>query len=220
MPLRLRDNLHWCLCAGRAIFLDLEHDRYFRLPPKAEAAFLRLADGTPRPRDGERLDMLLARGPISGGARAPSRKRRLPVPVADFVRDLPRRSSLRAAAAAFVYQLHAAWLLRRLGIGQATKRIETRAASIGNPPQDQEERLAEILAPFSGTGLILPAADRCLPRALALHALCCRNNIRTQVVIGVRADPFAAHCWVQREDLVLIGDYEQARLFTPIAVLG
>jgi hypothetical protein len=35
----------------------------------------------------------------------------------------------------------------------------------------------------------------------------------------VIAHPFAAHCWVQLGDAVLIGGYEQARLYTPILVI-
>jgi len=47
-----------------------------------------------------------------------------------------------------------------------------------------------------------------------------RSGIYPRLVFGVRANPFRAHAWVQLEDKVLIGDYEQVRLFTPIAALG
>jgi hypothetical protein len=32
----------------------------------------------------------------------------------------------------------------------------------------------------------------------------------------VRTNPFAAHAWVQIDEEVLVGDFEQVRLFTPI----
>jgi hypothetical protein len=40
------------------------------------------------------------------------------------------------------------------------------------------------------------------------------------LVFGVRMNPFRAHCWVQLGGQVLIGDFEQVRLFTPIAAFG
>lgn len=43
MVFRLRDGLSWCECAGRAVFLDLERDRYFCLPDDADVAFRRWA---------------------------------------------------------------------------------------------------------------------------------------------------------------------------------
>ena len=35
MPLQLRGNVHWCDSGGRAVFLDVEADRYFCLPAAA-----------------------------------------------------------------------------------------------------------------------------------------------------------------------------------------
>jgi hypothetical protein len=32
-------------------------------------------------------------------------------------------------------------------------------------------------------------------------------------------EPFAAHCWVQWGDAVIVGDLEHSRMFTPILAL-
>jgi hypothetical protein len=47
-----------------------------------------------------------------------------------------------------------------------------------------------------------------------------RAGIRPTLVFGVSADPFAAHCWVQLDDIVLTGDLDTARQFTPILALS
>jgi len=38
-------------------------------------------------------------------------------------------------------------------------------------------------------------------------------------VIGIRPDPFLAHCWVQHKGLVLNDDIDNVRTFTPILVI-
>ena len=44
---------------------------------------------------------------------------------------------------------------------------------------------------------VLPRDPRCLNTALVLSALLARRGIGATLVIGVRADPFAAHAWVE-----------------------
>ena len=54
---------------------------------------------------------------------------------------------------------------------------------------------------------------------LAFHSSCRKRGLETKLVLGVIAHPFTAHCWVQLGTAVLVGGYEQARLYTPILVL-
>jgi hypothetical protein len=90
----------------------------------------------------------------------------------------------------------------------------------GSGADDADVRLHRIAAAFAAAGLVIPAADRCLVRAIALHSLCRRMGIRPRLVFGVRLDPFRAHCWVELDGLVLTQDFEQARLFTAILASG
>jgi hypothetical protein len=76
-----------------------------------------------------------------------------------------------------------------------------------------------VAAAFESAALILRKADQCLPRALAARTLGQRLGIRATVVFGVRLDPFAAHCWAQWHDAVIVGDLEEVRLFMPILVV-
>lgn len=76
---------------------------------------------------------------------------------------------------------------------------------------------AEAIADgFSRSALLFSPADRCLPRSIAFFKLCQRRKIPTALVLGVRINPFTAHCWVQSDTHVLNDSVENIRLFTPI----
>lgn len=220
MPLRLREDVFWCLCHGRAIFLDLRHDRYLCLPPAAEPAFRRLASG------GELQDEEALRGLIGSGLllRSDSPGDFAPALVRpatdDFLQDGARRSGLAAIAGAVAFEALAAWRLRQRSLLEIVDWEEGNGVRASRKRRSSKARLEAIVSFFARPGMLVPAAGRCLVRALAAHAACCSAGFRPRLVFGVGLDPFRAHAWVQLEDKVLVGDYEQVRLFTPIAAFG
>ena len=80
-------------------------------------------------------------------------------------------------------------------------------------------QVEQIAAASAAAAFVTRSHDRCLVRALAVHALCSRTAVRPKLVFGVAAHPFAAHCWVQLGSAVLVGGFEQARLHTPVLVI-
>lgn len=76
--------------------------------------------------------------------------------------------------------------------------------------------LAVILAAYTSTHAWIGQADRCLMKSIALYRLLIREGITAELVIGVRLAPFSAHCWVQKDGMVLNDRFERVRLFTPI----
>lgn len=221
MGLRLRDNLHWCVSGGRAVFLDIEADRYFCLPNTLEAAFLRFGAGAALPGDPARLTALVARGLLvdSPGPEPVAAAAAIDAPRRDFLELPAPRARTGDLMRALALEARWAWRLRRQRLREIATQLERRGHA-GQAAAATEARLARIVSAWCASGLILPAADRCLVRALALQECCAREGIRARLVFGVRMDPFRAHCWVQRGDQVLVGDFEQVRLFTPIAALG
>ena len=222
MSLRLRDNLHWCVCGGRVIFLDLEADRYCCLPSPAEAAFIRLAGGEAQPGDRERVCSLVARGmliddPASIGLGPAGH---IPRPTGDLLEEPFPSPHFPDVLRAVASEVRWTWALRVKPLAKIAQEIEACAYQRGHPSPVADARLRRIVSASAAAGLILRAADRCLVRALSLHATCRRHGIYPHLVFGVRVNPFRAHCWVQLGDRVLIGDFEQVRLFTPIAALG
>ena len=82
----------------------------------------------------------------------------------------------------------------------------------------ETERAIELRA-FEHARLLRSAADRCLPRSIALSLRLARRGIHAHIVIGVRSDPFGAHCWVQHGEAVLNDTAEEVLRYTPILVV-
>lgn len=221
MPFQLRDNVFWCDCAGRAVFLDVDADRYFCLPLDINEAFLRLVTGAPEPRDAERLQMLVSRGIlIEGGASAAIAKP--PIIEAadrDLLDDPHPAPGMYSILQELVSELAAVRLLRTRKFSQVIDLIRRKGANSRRPPRNPDSMLQAIGGASSAASFLLRVHDRCLVRALAVHLICVRYGIRPKLVFGVIPHPFAAHCWVQLGNRVLVGGFEHARLYTPILVL-
>jgi hypothetical protein len=102
---------------------------------------------------------------------------------------------------------------------QAIESIRRAGPTLNCVKRDEHRSIQVAVSAAAATALLLRSHDRCLVRGLALHSLCRKRGLNTKLVLGVVAHPFAAHCWVQLENVVLVGGYEQARLYTPILVL-
>jgi hypothetical protein len=63
------------------------------------------------------------------------------------------------------------------------------------------------------------AKDACLFDALALSEFLAQHGVFPQWVFGVQARPFAAHCWLQQDGVVLNDTAEHIRRYTPIMVV-
>ena len=221
MPFQLSDHVHWCNCEGRAVFLDIRADRYFCIPKTSNDAFLRLAARRMQPSDKDLLDALVARGLLietksNGGIR--------PAPVIDApthdLADERRQSAailwvLRSLAA----ELGAAWRLRIREFQAVIEGARNRVRTTTGECDSASVALQAIASASASAALVIRSHDRCLVRALAAHALCARAGVKPELVFGVTAHPFAAHCWVQLGSTVLVGGFEQARLYTPILVI-
>ena len=62
----------------------------------------------------------------------------------------------------------------------------------------------------------IPFQGQCLYRAYTLRRYLRLAGLDACWVFGVRTWPFAAHCWLQVEDLILDDDLDRVRLYTPI----
>lgn len=216
MPLSLRAGLSWCVCAHQAVFLDLEGDRYFRLPETLDDLFQRWAAGE-EIATGD-LAPLVARGILEPGDRGPAAPARYAPATRDFAVGNERRAPLRHVIAAIGSQLRARHALKRHSIASVVARIVAEQA-IATILVLDEKRQREIASAFAASGMVLRAADDCLPRAIAARRMCQRKRLDTALIFGVRLNPFAAHSWVQAGDAVIVGDLENVRLYTPILVL-
>lgn len=219
MPLQLRDDLFWCNCQGRAIFLDTAADRYFCLPPAANDAFLRLAVRGHDPGDAQRLATLVDAGLLRAvDGDEPIR----PPPLSDApTHDSPHGGGIDAIATlqALASESRMVRALRTQPFHQVVEMVRGARPRGGKGDPDPSRAVGKIVSGFAAAALLTGSHDRCLVRALAVQSACKRSGIASKLVFGVVAHPFAAHSWVQLGLAVLVGGFEQARLYTPILIV-
>jgi hypothetical protein len=196
----------WTVAEDQAIFLDLLQDRYFGLGEPGNSRFrARIARGElaawqlpaclPKPHACET--------PLSG-----------PPPLADNSFDI-------AGMAA------ALWVERRIERRIKAKPFHQILIGIRKMAEHRISDVSEarpgcipgIVADSERARLIRSAANRCVPRSLALVLRCATRGIRVHAVIGVKTKPFEAHCWAQYGSVVLTDPIEHVLQFQPILVI-
>lgn len=220
---RLGQNVTFCRAAGASIFLDLSSGRYVGLPTGIQAAFDRYLSGEPLDNlDQSRLQFLVDRGllrPTEDGAGDPVRPLNCTSQVQENLGGSGRTnvSEFLVAAASRIYAYR---YVRRTSLSVIAQGIGQRR--LGLPHDSAFEETSTYLSVISAvnrTRAIIDSTDRCLPDSLAFLWLCFRRGLRPSLVIGVRPAPFSAHCWVQKDSIVLSDTVENTRLYTPILIL-
>ena len=200
-----RDNLAWCEIDGQLIFLDITQDRYFRLPDT---------------RNREALEALGQPGPDRRG-QPPG----FPVPTGW---RMPVRSSLAMAEGAFQLAevARALWVQRRAERRLALRSFSSNLIALRRTLEARPGTAclagcadARTIRAFEHARLLRSAADRCLPRSIALACCLAARGARAMVVIGVKLAPFGAHCWAQAGDEVLCDTAEEVLRYRPILVI-
>jgi hypothetical protein len=220
MPLQLRDDVHWCDSGGRAVFLDTLADRYFCLPQSANEAFLRLAAARPLPGDTARLGCLVETK-ILVETDPPSsipQPALIDTPTHDLIEARLGRPSL-SFLTMFVAEVRAGRALRSRPFREILAAAREQPRRRRPPPLKAARSIEKIASAAAALSFVTGGHDRCLVRALAVHAMCKHRGLKAELVFGVIAHPFSAHCWVQAGSAVVVGGYEHARLYTPVLVI-
>jgi len=217
----LADGLSFCRIGPRLVFLDLAGDRYFTLPPESARSFARLlADEPLSPEDRRNLAGLEGQKVL---AAAPAGARPAPC-------DPPPEAthSLLEEECGAVGMLDVAGTLAMLGmvrlelrlqpLARALARLERRKSAAAGIP-GSEDRIRAVAAAFRQVAFLASPLDRCLPRSIAAAHVLLRRGCAPTLVIGVSAQPFAAHCWVQCGPLLVTERLDEVRNFTPILTI-
>jgi hypothetical protein len=214
----LRTGLSYCWSGDQAIFLDIDADRYFRLGQTAERLIstLEATDAVRSPADEPLLLRLIESGFLVEteiGEIAPCHAIRPRVSALDCVDPdldkgrLPRLIFDLLAARTWLRFRSLSAILRDLRATQAQEREISGA------------ELQSIAHTFRAAGYVVGALDQCLPRSIALMRYMVRVGASPSLIFAIMARPFAAHCWVQVDDIVLTDTIENVRQFTPIRVV-
>lgn len=197
--------LAWREIDGQLLFLNLIADRYFRLERDQNLAFLDMLDRTGRSRWRQPPDF-----PLPARWMAPSDTTTF-IDEGDF--DLAEVA-------------RSLWLQRRVErrIGSAgfhSVLVQTRSllqARCGGAFEERG-RPGRAVRAFEHARILRTAADRCLPRSIALAIRLASLGTPVTLAIGVKLAPFGAHCWVQHGDLVLSDRIGEVQAYTPLLVL-
>jgi len=136
--------------------------------------------------------------------------------------DAPtEKLSLCTVFAFVVASICAKAALRFWPFDRVVRRVAQRKArcSDANEPLDLE-RARRLIEAFERMRVFLfSTRDECLHDSLAVLEFLARYRIFPSWVFGVRARPFAAHCWVQHEDVVFNDTVEHVSTYVPIMAI-
>lgn len=224
-----------CPLLASTILLDLERNRYFGIGPRETRALSTLAlnwsDATGAGAQVEPLEpdaaiamasALIGAGLLSRDAPADraslcSAPPDLSGALTSAGHELHRQSTLRVAhIAAFLGSL--AWTRRAL----RSRTLYSIACEVRDRKEAargafEQQRAIELVGLFRRLRPhTFAARDRCLFHSLALVRFMSRHAVFPSWVIGVRANPWGAHAWVQQDTLLLDANPEHVCEYTPI----
>lgn len=222
MTCYLPKDLSVCVSSGQAIFLDVARDRYFRLPPAQDAIARTLIEG------GEACDedicALRELGVLADSSKEarPFVAVRTPVPECSLLEERDggsSRPSLRLIAETAWALALAQRQLKRKGLKRTLDRLAMRKQRALAGAEAPANAICALARSFHATRRLVPLNPVCLRDSVAMLSFLLRRNITASLVIGVKAQPFAAHCWVQRDGVVFNCPLEYAAMFTPIRIV-
>jgi hypothetical protein len=217
------------------VILDLKRDRYFALEAARTASLTPLLPGWPAPSPESRGGLpelaveeaaapLLQQGWLldEGAASKDATPVRLPAPETDLSgSDEIAGAKLGAhTVIAFLFaSIFAKLALRFRRLEWVVRRVAERNAAHADRPFDFE-RARRLLDAFGRMRVFLfSSREECLHDSLAVLEFLARHELFPSWVFGVRARPFAAHCWVQRDAVVFNDSVEHSSSYTPIMVV-
>jgi transglutaminase superfamily protein len=207
-----RQMISFAILDGRAVFMDEDADSYFLLDGATEEHLCELL----------RTDVPLASDPrllealgITGGTCEVVRTKRA-APSASLVDEDCPSSPVRIFDVLKITKLlvQTRLRLRRLPIGKLLWHVTK-----GRPGTAPGNGVNAGARRFATARRFVPVKRNCLVDSLALLQWLDLEPQQPELVFGVKLDPFAAHCWVQRDDLVLNDSIESLLAFTPVRVI-
>lgn len=214
--LRLQPHISFAMVGDDAIFLDLRRDHYFALEQAAAEAFAALRSDTACHCSDERAETLLATGLF---VRSIEPLGFLPAGIGAPDRDLPDDGA-KPALRDLLQVLFLAIGCRRAIRRQPLETIIAKRRGIpANRSGDARTATLALAQRFLRARAWVPIKPVCLQDSLALRDWLAAHGAQSSLVLGVRLDPFAAHCWVQHGDIVLNDAADRVAAYAPILVV-
>jgi hypothetical protein len=216
------------------VVLDLKRDRYFSLEAAQTAPLACVLPGWPSdapqisPSEAAVLTVvapLLRQGWLleASASSKDATPAKISVPVAELtegVTPADAKLGLRMVIAFVVSSIFAKLALRFWPFERVVRRVANRKArhASQSPPLDLQ-RARRLVAAFEHMRVFLfSARQECLYDSLAVLEFLASHGEFPSWVFGVRARPFAAHCWVQYAEVVFNDTVEHVSTYVPIMV--
>lgn len=216
---RLTPEITVAVSAARAVFLDIARDRYAMLPPLLNTPFVDWLDDPDHPAPGAWQAAVATRLGIEAGALQPAQPVSLAIPCTVPGRSLPRvRAGFLETLAVAAHVLRAK---HRLAHGSLRANLERRGAALARHAHSAARRaIADKAAAYHAVRHLAPVPRVCLLDSLALIDWLGDALQSVQLVFGVTAYPFGAHCWVQTGEMLLGDPPDTIGRYAPILHLG
>jgi hypothetical protein len=214
MGLALREHLTFATCAGRAVFLDYEENRYFCLSPSLNDIFLSLQSG--QVDEADEAVRALEDAKVVRVIAGQSRLSPAAIPVAiSTLSEVP--IGMTTASFSPFTALECLWARYQLTRRPLRSLLDlNKAHLLYERDRFLDEGMLHLVRHFLAQGRIISSRDRCLSNSIALRWRLERDGFGATLVFGVRLFPFQAHCWLQRGVTVLNDHHEHIAQFTPV----
>lgn len=209
------DHIHSVRFDDRVVILDTMADRYRLLGARQSATVADLESGADI-QDRPAFDAMVRQGLL-----VPDGRPFTPISTIAPVRSVHASggASDRAITAGVTMRAVVGAALRVRWTPFDKLLVWARAAGTQNECADDIDRTIAAARSYDHHRSSLPLARICLRDALALHHVLARRRLSSQLVFGVRLDPFGAHCWVQAGDVLLSDHLDPVRQMKPILAL-
>jgi hypothetical protein len=211
----LSRHIRACVDQGALVFLDLRRDKYLSIDASRAPA---IANVWPAG-IGDLGPALIGRGLIEPAADVAASA--TPPPCSQLVGDLDP-DAFRYAATDRRDALLASYACTRASIAVRARRLDkTFEALAASKAGKSRSRIAteDAVARFEKLRPWYPRSRVCLFDSIALMHFLLGHGRSPRLVMGVRANPFSAHCWLEENDICLNDAAETCRSYTPIAAV-
>lgn len=207
-------HFHYCVIDGRIVGLDLRAARYFFVRGASADALLQLEEGDADSRvpEGEALTDLLKLGYLTLDPSKGRPLRRCNAEPATTCVEWPRLRPRSLDTLLLCWRLVTTRMRIATGsLSHVLRPVEKRASQMRIC---DIQMLKEHLGRFMASRPSIPLPRSCLLDSVALYLFL--GDASVDLVFGVTVTPFAAHCWLERDGLLLNDELDYVCRFTPI----
>lgn len=221
MAYALRAHLAYAIVSRWTVFLDITADRYVCLGSGTGRALAKIASAENlAPPEQEALQPLLDAGFLRTDALQTAVRRPPSIAFRSSLAGVMSAPFTRREMLAALYQMaRQRYAAKTSSLHEMIDGFATRKALCRTRKDDEHQRAIRSATAFDRMSLLLGAHDRCLARSFALARHLTARDVACDLVFGVSMDPFAAHCWIQHDGVILNDHLDHVQTFTPILVL-